>query len=113
MLACPAQPWPSRLQPQPYQSNHHSNRGIARAHLARVRSLEAFGRRPRGPRLAIVMGRHPKPFTIADRKMGIQNRLEEAENGHFSFKKLLERGSVQSGQRRIPIKSSRLSVISL
>ena len=49
---------------RPPRRNPHSTRGTLSAHLSRVPSLEAFGRRPRCLR-PVAMGRHPKPFTKA------------------------------------------------
>src|SRR6266852_3497411 len=48
-------------------SNPHSARRTTACHFPRFRSLEAFGRRPQAAEFAApaVIGRHPKPFTLA------------------------------------------------
>jgi hypothetical protein len=53
--------------PNPSRRNPHSARGTGVPHDPRVPSLEAFGRRPRCLPRRLAMGRHPKPFTSAER----------------------------------------------
>jgi hypothetical protein len=57
---------PRHQRPHPHQPcrNPHRACGTAAAHIPRVPSRKAFGRRPRCPWIGPSWGRHPKPSTI-------------------------------------------------
>ena len=52
--------------PSSWLTIRHSASSAAALHFPRVRSLEAFGRRPQWPAASVAKGRHPKPFTCVD-----------------------------------------------
>src|SRR6516162_1896459 len=52
--------------PSSWLTIRHSASSAAALHFPRVRSLEAFGRRPQWPAASVAKGRHPKPFTRGD-----------------------------------------------